>query len=284
VVDSPAVQIIRQVRKGDRPGPVAYVDFHLAVVAGRLDEDGRFISKPLLVFGTAFPVAPGIFLTAGHVYENARAVAPVVGLCPFPREPQDSRIKAYVVSAAEVHGGIDLAVLSCPDLEQLIPLPMSFDSLVELDDVRAAGYPYSIDTPRLTMVFRAFQGHIVSIHQTPNLSAEPPSYEVSFQSPRGLSGAPLVAIEDGVLTGRGYMFGQLDIDSGNMRVGCAVSSRALLSVESQMVGGPLAGLFGKDLVPLPPPLPVRYTGMSQRSPGADVGWYDDDPTQDDPTK
>ncbi len=168
-------------------------DLHLGVVAGhgKVGEALEVVSP--FIYGTAFPIRPGVFATAAHVLRNAMADAGkegVVALCR--RGPED--IESGPVVRTDVHAGIDLALLECPYFAKLPGLPMMVGELDIFTRVSAAGYPYAVDAERLAFVLRGFAGTVVTRRELYHLPSQPPGYELSFPAPRGLSGAPLVHV------------------------------------------------------------------------------------------
>lgn len=165
------------------------LDLHLAVVAVRRKPDGGLESPRPVIYGTAFPIAPGLFVTAGHVADDARADG-MIGLAHIGPE---GGVRVSSVPDYEVFSGIDLAVMSCPDLSGLPAMPLDFNhQLTLLDPAYAIGYPWSLDPEWVTVVPRGFRGHVVTRRETYQLPAQPPGYELSFLTPKGMSGAPLV--------------------------------------------------------------------------------------------
>src|SRR5207248_4356317 len=169
---------------------------NLAVVAGHGDPTtGGFLDLSRAEFhGTAFGMTPGIFVTAGHVYEAAAAAGDKVVL--FRLTPDD--VNGQVVEDVQLFKYIDLALLHCPHLQAEI-LPFTFSPpLNYLDNVVALGYAFGLtlfapDRPGV-YVMRAFKGHIVTRRGLTELTGVPPGYEVSFVPPPGLSGAPLIVL------------------------------------------------------------------------------------------
>lgn len=143
--------------------------------------------KPTVVEGTAFGIGDGCFVTAAHCLgEGAKSGWMAVGTT------DGKRIRAWNITAYELVHAYDFAVFRA-DVEVPVKcfswypgeLPMA-------SSVRTAGYPYALDSERERMGIRAFVGHVVSATTFGRLASDPPSYELSFQCPRGLSGAPLL--------------------------------------------------------------------------------------------
>jgi hypothetical protein len=158
------------------------------------------------------------------------------------------------VLCAEVFDHLDLALLRCPTLEAEI-LPIHFDSLGYLEDVFAAGYPFGFELTPPTLHLRAFKGYVVTRRgldrlpwreddsQSPRRTA---FYELSFLPPAGLSGAPLLTLRvGGAPAVVGVVLGQHRAEQGgsSMQLGLALAIEALLTIESEIIGGSIAELL-----------------------------------------
>ena len=254
---------------------VRMLDLHLAVVAVRRKPDGGLESPRPVIYGTAFPIAPGLFVTAGHVADDARADG-MIGLAHIGPE---GGVRVSSVPDCEVFSGIDLAVMSCPDLSGLPAMPLDFDhQLTLLDPAYAIGYPWSLDPEWVTVVPRGFRGHVVTRRETYQLPAQPPGYELSFLTPKGMSGAPLVSHVRGHQCCYGYIVQQTTV--GDAVFGVAIDISALLGVAVNVMDiGPLASLFGRDPVSLPPRTDIKLPGGRREPTVDDQGWPDDPPAR-----
>ena len=254
---------------------VRVLDLHLAVVAVQRKPDGGFeVPKPI-IYGTAFPVLPGLLVTAGHVADHAHTD----GMIGLVRIGPDGQIKVSAVRDCEVFSSIDVALLDCPGLNELVPLPIDFDhQLGMLDPAYAIGLSSALDPEWVTLVPRAFRGHVVTRREMYQLRAQPPGYELSFHAPQGLSGAPLVSHIRGSQCCYGYMIQQATIGSGQHEtvVGIAIDISVLLSLRTQVQDrGVLAEAFGRLPVELPTPSPVQLPG-GRRIPVIDPSDWPDD--------
>src|SRR5206468_2260486 len=82
----------------------------LAVVAGRGNRETKVFELNYgLVHGTAFCLAPHLFLTAGHVYQDAKGDGEVAVARLGP-----GQMDVETVHDAELFEHIDLALLHCP--------------------------------------------------------------------------------------------------------------------------------------------------------------------------
>lgn len=264
-----------EVRAPKRLG-VEMLDLHLPVMSGQWKKGGGFAAAVPVVYGTAFPIAHGgIFVTAAHVIRDAKSDGePVLSRL----RSGDGAMQAYQIVDMELFEGLDLAVMRCPALEAAIPLSLDFDrELTIFDEVSAVGYPFSVDAEHLTMVHRGFAGHIVTRREFYHLPMQPPGYELSFLTPPGMSGAPLVAKQGGSHYCYGYIIQQSSVSVKDVTValGLAVSIEVLLWIRSAVVGKPLAFVLGREPVePRPPEPPVRPGGLAAPVVGVD-GWPDD---------
>ncbi|HYI10948.1 MAG TPA: hypothetical protein VEK57_17965 [Thermoanaerobaculia bacterium] len=227
---------------------------NLAVVAGKGDPDaGGMLEVSRAEFhGTAFGMAPGIFVTAGHVYEAAAASRGKVAL--FRLTPDD--VNGQFVEEAQIFKNADLALLYSPHLKAEI-LPFSFSPpLNYLENVAALGYAFGLTLaapPNPHMyVMRGFKGHIVTRRGLTELPGVPPGYEVSFVPPPGLSGAPLLVFgKDGpAIAGIILQHHTAELAGRRMDLGLAVDAEELLTLTSPIVGGSVAEqVFGLEPVP-----------------------------------
>lgn len=250
---------------------VRVLDLHLGVVAVRKKPDGGIEAPKPLIYGTAFPVFPGLFVTAGHVANDAE----VDGIPGLVQVTTDRDIKVSEITRFEVFSGIDLALLECPGLKDLVPLVLEFErELTLLDPAYAIGYPYALDPEWVTVVPRGFRGHVVTRRELYQLQGQPAGYELSFHAPQGLSGAPVVSHVQGDHRCYGYIVGQATIGAGEEKavVGVAVDIRVLLTLKTDILGiGPLAALFGREAVAPRTPSPAQLPGGQKPISGTE-GW------------
>jgi trypsin-like peptidase len=255
---------------------VRVLDLHLGVVAVRRKADGGIEAPKPLIYGTAFPILPGLFVTAGHVANDVQ----VDGIPGLVQVTSGRNIKVSEITQLEVFSGIDLALLECPGLKELVPLPLEFDrELTFLEPAYAIGYPYALDPEWVTVVPRGFRGHVVTRRELYQLRGQPPGYELSFHAPQGLSGAPVVSHVQGDHRCYGYVVQQATLGGGDEKaiVGVAVDIRVLLTVKTDLLGlGPLALAFGRDPVTPRAPSPVQLPGGRKPIPMNIEPWPDEE--------
>jgi len=226
---------------------------NLAVIAGKGDlADGLFNVEREEFHGTAFCLAPDLFITAAHVYEAALAAGPVALARLGPPEQQ-----VQLVRDAETFPDVDLALMLCPNLRAEI-LPLSFEPLTWLTDVFAIGYAFGLEVaanngePHVYHL-RAFKGHVVTRRGLTHLRGVPPGYELSFPPPPGLSGAALLVPQDetsAAVIGVVLTHHTAELAGRRMDLGLAVDSEELLTIESRLVGGSIAErLFQRKQLP-----------------------------------
>jgi hypothetical protein len=263
--------------------PVTIHDLHLGVVAGTGFPGQTLSVNQPVVHGTAFPIAPGLFMTANHVLNFALDDAGKDGVVAlFRKGPQ--QVEAGAVGKHESLPGLDLALLSCPYFRALLPVPILFRPLDIYTSVSAAGYPYAVDPERLAFAPRGFAGHVITRRELYHLPSQPPGYEVSFPSPRGLSGAPLLMQDETGAWCCGTMIENWRYASGDFVAGVAIASEAFLSIKSTILGRPLAEVLGERYRPLGPPTPIRNPLIIPFDVSAD-GWPDvDDLNEEDDEK
>ena len=204
------------------------------------------------VYGTAFSIGNGCFATAGHVIQNASHNQVVAIGFPDGTDWKTIRATDYEVIESYDVGFIQAEV---PKVEAL---SWRLDELPMLATVQTVGYPYAIDWARFAIDIRAFRGHVVSALSFDLLKANPRVYELSFQSPRGLSGAPLFTTESSpqvvglivknratqmlVLSSREKVSEtaeKITETYESLQLGIAVQSGALADVHSQLLNGTL---------------------------------------------
>lgn len=252
-------------------------DLHLPVFAFAPGEDGNVRTPKPIVYGTAFPVGPGLFATAAHVVDGAQADG-IVGLSHITVAGASAPV--HEVQAIEKCDAIDLALLRCDSLSHLQPIPIDFDRRLDfLANVSSVGFPMSLEVEFVTCIPRAFGGHVVTRRELYHLPGQPAGYEVSFYAPQGLSGAPLISTHFGKAYCYGYVIQQSTIGMGDQKtpVGIAVDIGAMLSVKSKFgPQGALAGVFGREFVAAPRPSERRLPGGVPPPSASDLtDWPDD---------
>lgn len=225
--------------------------FHLAVVSGKGDKSDRLFDLARGEFhGTAFAIAPSLFLTAAHVYDDASAAPGKVALARLTSQQQ-----VEFVEDAEVFPRIDLALLRCSAMKAST-LPISVTPLWYLDDVAAFGFAFGLRVsgggdPHI-FALRAFKGHVVTRRGLTELPGVPPGYEVSFIPPPGLSGAALLLLkpQGPVVSGVVLKHHKAELEERKMELGLALDIEEILTLDSRIVGGSIAErIFKRERVP-----------------------------------
>jgi hypothetical protein len=210
-----------------------------AVVAGRSSLKERVLDLNYgLFYGTAFCLAPNLFLTAAHVFQSAQSDGEVTVFRLTP-----GNFQGVTVQDSEVFANIDLALLHCPGLQAEI-LPFNFTPLGYLDDVFAMGFPFGLEPP--TFHLRAFKGYIVNRRGLTALPDAAPAYELSFVPPPGLSGAPLLRfLSGGSIAVKGMVLQHYTAEfrDRKMELGVALDVEELLAHDSRIVGGSIAEML-----------------------------------------
>lgn len=163
---------------------------------------GRKVLEPTVVEGTAFGIGGGCFLTAAHCIREAMALGwMAVGTI------DGKRIRAWNIPAWELADDYDIALFRAEVDPPVSHFCWRESELPMAASIRSSGYPYALDLGRQTMNVRSFVGNVVSATTFDRLKPQPPSYELSFQCPRGLSGAPLLSSADGGASVVGIIIG-----------------------------------------------------------------------------
>ena len=146
------------------------------------------------LYGTALHLGIDLLLTADHVVANVLAVAPefavgwggpghsfeASGYVPFAR-----------ASVAARWPEVDLAALRLAAPLDGLP-SWDMGSLPTLTQVASIGFPFGLDAEENSIMTRGFAGHIVGSRKDSHFTGNPLIFELSFATPRLLSGAPLL--------------------------------------------------------------------------------------------
>lgn len=227
-------------------------DYVFPVVGGKKQADSDLVHV-VDICGTAFSIGGNLFLTAYHVLESAVAHDDF-GLGYVNQDALHRRAVLESHSLPE----LDLAVVRSP-VPEARALRWQAEQLQMLADVQTAGFPYALDTASYVFTLRAFKGYVVSNGKFARLAPQPRCYELSFQAPRGLSGAPVWS-PDGTPTVRGVVLGNQSTEMlvfsarerlseqsekiverfEAMQTGLALQSSALLDIRTRFFEGTLA--------------------------------------------
>jgi hypothetical protein len=74
-------------------------------------------------------------------------------------------------------------------------LKWDYDELSMLGNIQTVGFPHALDVEQFVVRVRALKGYIVCPFTYHKLPSNPRCYELSFRTPRGLSGSPLFTQE-----------------------------------------------------------------------------------------
>lgn len=220
------------------------------------------------LWGTAFYIGGNYFLTAKHVIEAAKssldsghAEYMAIGQPELDDKPERDW-KFATITEFEIAQQIDVAIFKVQDNFNNIFTPKwNITGLQVFDDVRSAGYPYSLDIENRVINLRGIKGHVIGTGKQRLGSIQFRSYELNFQAPRGLSGAPL--FDDthppkvcGIIIGnrshemevasmkeilgdgeRIETFTRIEI----MHIGVAIMAKELIAVEFKLLNGAILG-------------------------------------------
>jgi len=141
-------------------------------------------------------------MTAGHVIENASAHHS----CDIALV-ENGQWAATKIAEYEIFDDYDIAIFRA-NVPGAKAIKWSFRELSMLDQVITCGYPYALELQHARLIVRAFKGEVVCTNAWPDIKGKPKIYELSFQCPRGLSGAPLLAAsESETMVVAGVIFG-----------------------------------------------------------------------------
>lgn len=167
------------------------------------DKKVRFLSQKT-VFGTAFYIHNGYFITAAHVVENAT----LHGEMNLGYSPKGAKgivpLKSSNLSLYEVNKDHDLAILYIKDMGDIDADCFKWISEeVPLNDkIYSIGYPFGYNPDLNMLTARCLSGSIVACElglfiENKDIRA----YELMFSVPRGLSGAPVLQDRSGKICG-----------------------------------------------------------------------------------
>jgi len=139
------------------------------------------------ICGTAFSIGADVFMTAGHVLKSA--FTHQVAAIGYPGIPGKTW-RGSSIDEQEVFADLDIGICKA-QVPHSPPIPWGQGPILLSEEVQSVGYPHGLDLTLRTVVLRAFQGHIVSERKFGKLPQLPWVYELSFQCPRGISGAPI---------------------------------------------------------------------------------------------
>lgn len=228
-------------------GTINAYNYVFPVVSGTLPEGapGLLLSD---IYGTAFCLGNGFYMTSAHVLRGALDQRTI-----HLAYTDGSVWEAIQASDHEVLEGYDIAIIAArvPTAEAM---PWSLAEEVMGQDVQTVGFPYAFQRAPLSIQIRSFKGHVVSSRTFMHLPDRPRIYELSFQCPRGLSGAPLFTIEAplrirGIICGNAatemLVFTDRErIDDGTVKIieryeslqlGIAIQARSLGAVYSRLL-------------------------------------------------
>lgn len=139
------------------------------------------------VLGTSFKIEGGVFITAEHVLRAALEYE-----IAFVGYVNDQNVlEGELIKNHKLFPELDIATFEA-DIARAKELKLINTTCLLGESIEAIGFPYAMHLDMETFSTRIFKGHITSINKWKRLPANPEIYELSFQCPKGLSGAPLV--------------------------------------------------------------------------------------------
>ena len=165
-----------------------YNDFFFPLVGlNENPETKRYDIKE--IYGTAFYISNGFYLSAGHSIKNA-IQCEKYGIA---HKALDGKYKISFGIDNEVFDNKDIGIIKTEhEFPSTKVLKWDFDFPDKLSDVIAIGYPYGLNPIQNMIKCRGFKGYITSVCKFWRFPDAPAVFELSFQCPRGLSGSPLL--------------------------------------------------------------------------------------------
>jgi hypothetical protein len=229
-------------------------DYVFPVSGGTLKKEGNGTTSLILkdIYGTAFHMGGGYFFTAAHVIRSARDNGAIAIF-----ETIDRKLVGHEITECEINSEFDWAIFRA-NIPRAQSVPWLATELPLLYDVQSTGFPHAVNPDSYIIFTRAFKGYIVSQHDYSQLTGNPRVYELSFQAPRGLSGAPLVT-NMGFMAVAGYVIAnhatktlvfslQETLDDGTRKIieqhdalqfGIAIEVASILDMSSTILQGTL---------------------------------------------
>jgi len=202
-------------------------------------------------FGTAFAIAPGVFMTAAHVVANALEHGRLA--IGGPAGGEGRPLGSAVVQRYECFNDRDVALLFCDVTGVTLLNAWLLHRVQVLTDLGAFGYPHAVtrsssNVERLDVVFRAYKGHVITIRGFERLHDEPAIYEISCRFPEGMSGAPLLLNQNGSLAVTGVVLGTSTVEYGGIAhdVGIAIVCDEIVGLRSEILGGEIGARLNLD--------------------------------------
>ena len=201
------------------------------------------------VYGTAFHIGHGIFMTAGHVLKGAMAHDFFqIGF------PENKFWKATYIKSHELFEDYDLAFFTT-DMKGINTLKWCVEEIPMLTPIYSFGFPFALDLENSTIHVRAFRSEVVSYRTWTGLKSKPRTLELAFQCPKGLSGAPILTYPSppkvaGVIFGNSitemnvYSMTERTVEGTEtiyekteaMHLGLALHSSSILGIKSTILG------------------------------------------------
>lgn len=169
---------------------------------------GKNSFEPIVLCGTASRIADNLFITAAHSIKYAKTYeACAIGILNYTTK----QYTYFNFSIYESHDGLDLGIIEIyikrggEEIAKMFYL--SKNPLNLLDDVFTIGFPHGLDLKNNVLIKRALKGYVVNHFSFRDFPKAPKVYELSFQCPVGISGAPLLKMDYGSITVHGYIIG-----------------------------------------------------------------------------
>jgi hypothetical protein len=217
------------------------------VVATATDSE---LARPYF-FGTAFSVAPGVFMTAAHVVKAAREHGKLTLGGPTADR---GRLGGANVDDFELFENLDVALLFCRVRDVTHLSGWLTRRAQMLTDLFSFGYPHAVTrhegSAHFEVVFRGYKGSVITTRGFERLPQAPAVYEVSCSFPEGMSGAPLLLSVGSTIALAGLVLGESVVEYGGVpqRVGIAMIADEIAGLTSKKLDGPIVERLG--LIPM----------------------------------
>lgn len=212
------------------------------------------------LLGTAFAITKSIFFTAGHCLPKEGNLNVCIGI-----ESNGNYIPGFA-KQYEIIEELDLGIIELIEPQDIKAICWKSERVHDATVVSVNGYAHGMDSENAALFNRTFVGYTVSSKRNFRFKERTVmSYELNFICPRGLSGAPLIEENAGLIIGMVHGNSSVEIETGTwtekvieknetrtyitsetMKLGEAIQNRSLLGEYSKILGMTIGEYLKKE--------------------------------------
>lgn len=153
------------------------------ILAGKLHSNKEDIEIEAII-GTSFCIGHGLYITAGHVLEEANEYEVfALGVTQNSKPWLAAKIETF-----EIKKEADIGVFKAQhQIGKAYGWSRQYVS--NLTDIVASGYPHALCKDPASIYRRDFKGYIITRRPSSRLDLMPQIYELSISCPKGISGS-----------------------------------------------------------------------------------------------